>query len=84
MNHQKSENISRSKEIAVSFKYQFYSYLRTKRFLALALLVAVISIAILVLEIHRTDHGHSGQPTIRQSIRTMQSRPQHPTIPGSL
>ena len=52
MNHQKSENISRSKEITVSFKYQFYSYLRTKRFLALALLVAVISIAVLVLEIH--------------------------------
>ncbi len=48
----KGSELSRSNEIKIALKYQFYSYLRTKRFIALALLVAVISVAILVLEIH--------------------------------
>ncbi len=48
----KGSELSRSNEIKIALKYQFYSYLRTKRFIALALLVAVISVAILILEIH--------------------------------
>ena len=48
----KGSELSRSNEIKIALKYQFYSYLRTKRFIALALLVAVISVAILVLEMH--------------------------------
>ncbi len=47
-----ARDISRFNEIAVSFKYQFKSYIRTKRFIALAILVALISIAVFLLEVH--------------------------------
>ncbi|MCL4376403.1 ABC transporter permease [Candidatus Parvarchaeota archaeon] len=47
-----SRDIGRISEIAVSFKYQLKSYLRTKRFLALAILVALISIAVFAVEAH--------------------------------
>lgn len=47
-----SRDIGRFNEIAVSFKYQLKSYLRTRRFLALAILVALISIAVFAVEAH--------------------------------
>ena len=47
-----SRDIGRISEIAVSFKYQLKSYLRTKSFLAIAILVALISIAVFVVELH--------------------------------
>jgi ABC-2 type transport system permease protein len=47
-----SRDIGRLSEIAVSFKYQLKSYLRTRRFLALAIVVALISIAVFVVEAH--------------------------------
>ncbi|MCL5976297.1 MAG: ABC transporter permease [Candidatus Parvarchaeota archaeon] len=46
------KEISRMSEIAISFKYQLKSYLRTKRFIALAILVALISIAVFAVEAH--------------------------------
>ena len=46
------KDIGRLNEIAVSFKYQFKSYLRTKRFLALAILIALISIAVFAVELY--------------------------------
>ncbi|MCL5009649.1 MAG: ABC transporter permease [Candidatus Parvarchaeota archaeon] len=48
----KGSELSRFGEIKIALKYQFYSYLRTKKFIALVLLVAAISIAVLALEIH--------------------------------
>ncbi|MGC8533426.1 MAG: ABC transporter permease [Candidatus Parvarchaeum sp.] len=47
-----SKDISRMSEIAISFKYTLKSYLRTKRFLALSVLVALISIAVFAIEAH--------------------------------
>ena len=47
-----SRDIGRLSEIAISFKYTLKSYLRTKRFLALAVLVALISIAVFAVEAH--------------------------------
>ena len=47
-----SRDIGRLSEIAISFKYQLKSYFRTKRFLALAILVALISIAVFAVEAH--------------------------------
>ncbi len=47
-----SRDIGRMAEIVVSFKYQLKSYFRTKRFLALAILVALISIAVFAIEAH--------------------------------
>ena len=47
-----SRDIGRIAEISVSFKYQLKSYLRTKSFLAMAILVALISIAVFVVELH--------------------------------
>lgn len=47
-----SEDVGPFSEIAISFKYTLKSYLRTKRFLALAILVALISIAVFAIEAH--------------------------------
>ena len=45
-------DIGRIAEIKISFKYQLKSYIRTKRFLALAIIVALISTAVILVEIH--------------------------------
>lgn len=54
MKNSKTEgrDIGRLNEIAVSFKYTFKSYIRTKRFVALFIIVALISILIFVFEAH--------------------------------
>ncbi len=47
-----SKDIGRLNEIAVSFKYQFKSYLRTKRFIAMAIVVVLISAVVFAFEVH--------------------------------